>query len=484
MASIDIPIPLVGPSNPGLHPSADSQRSINLYPVRIEREGEKARWHLVGTPGLALFCTLAAAPIRGLHVLRGRLFAVAGPQLIEIYPDATTRLWGAIGSVRGRVSMAELGDELVIGDGTGFSAFSLATGQITAIAAAPIGRHCVAFNQRLLYVERGSGRVYYSEPLDAAAIPALNFFTAENRPDDLLTAVATEDQVWLFGQDTIEIWYDSGDADAPFQRIAGGVVHAGLLAEDSALRADNSLFWVEKDGQGRGIVRRSQGFTPIRVSTAAVERFTAGASALAAYTYQEQGHIFYVLNAPPDRGPGQAGSGTGGTWVYDVKEQEWHERAWVNPASGEFERARPELHAFAYGRHLVADHSDGRVYEQSLSLYDDAGTPLVARRITPHAGAEGRAMTVDELWVDLAAGTGLATGQGAAPKAMLRYSTDGGRNWSNELHRPLGRIGETSARARWHSLGLGRDWVFELSLSDPVPRVLLGARAKVRVGRR
>ena len=49
-----------------------------------------------------------------------------------------------------------------------------------------------------------------------------------------------------------------------------------------------------------------------------------------------------------------------------------------------------------------------------------------------------------------------------------RTSEDGGRTWSNELWTTAGAIGEYRQRAEWRRLGRGRDWVFEVSSSDPV----------------
>lgn len=467
----DIPIPLVGPSNEGIHPKADCQRTINLFPVKAEREGEKARWHLVGTPGTTEFADVTNL-VRGKYVMDGRLFVVSGNALLELYDDGTTATWGTIGSIRGRVTIAELNDTLVIGDGSGFYSTDLSSTTISVITDAPAGRFCISFNQRILYLESGSGRVYYSDLNDATTIDPLNFFTAENKPDDALTLHATEDQVWIFGVDTIEPWYDAGDADNPFQRVAGGVIHAGVLAEDTVVRADNSFFWVEKDAHGQGIVRRSQGFTPLRVSTAAVERFTASATSLTAYSYQEQGHLFYVLNADE------------GTWAFDLKENEWHERAWLNQATGELERQRAEIHAFAFGKHLVSDYETGQIFEQSMAYYSDDGVPLVARRLSAASDADGRSLTVDELTVDMATGVGLVTGQGSDPQAMLRYSTDGGQTFSAELHRDIGAIGKTLSRVNFTRLGVGWDWAFEVSISDPIPRVITGAWARVTVGGR
>lgn len=473
----DIPIPLVGPSNTGAHIKADSQRTINLIPYKIEREGEKVRWHLVNRPGLNTFCTLSSSPIRGVLVYHdGRFFVVAGAYVYEVYSDGSTYQWGTIASVDGRVVMAESASEIIIGDGAGFYSLNLNTSTLAPITAAPIGRHCFAFNQRIHYVERGNttapGQVFYSEILDPTNIPGANFYTAENRPDALLTALATEDQIWLFGLDTTEMWYDTGDANTPFQRINGGVVNSGILDEDTAIQLDNSLWWVERDAYGKGIVRRSNGFTPVRVSTAPVERFLANATYLSAYGYQEQGHSYYVLNADE------------GTWAFDIATNEWSERAWLDETDGQLKRARPEIHAYAFDKHLVSDWETGTIYEASQDIYDDDGTPMVSRRITGHVDFSGKTIAVDELYIDLATGVGLQTGQGSDPILMLRYSRDGGQNWSNELHRSIGAVGSTQSRVRYHRLGSGRDWSFEISISDPVQRVILGATANVRVGDR
>jgi hypothetical protein len=77
--------------------------------------------------------------------------------------------------------------------------------------------------------------------------------------------------------------------------------------------------------------------------------------------------------------------------------------------------------------------------------------------------------------VDVEAGVGLSTGQGDDPQMMVRWSDDGGHTWSNLRTVTMGRIGQYRARARLRRLGSGRDRVFEISISDPVKRVILGA---------
>lgn len=388
-------VPVVGPSTKGVVQKLGPERSINWYPVKPEREGEP--WVLRGRPGLALHCTLNYFPIRGAYVHNGRYFAVGGSWVHEVDEAENFTEVAEIGTSRGKVTLAGLLDTLIIGDGAGFYSLDLDTAIVVPVTDAPVGRFCVRFDQRMLY-QGQNGQVFYSELNDPTNIPGLNFFTAESLPDEIVAIVPTEDQIWLFGADSTEVWYDSGDADNPFQRIPGSTVYSGCGFPDTALRLDNSVWWVEKDKDGKGIVRRSNGFTPMRVSTSAVERFTSVASSLSAFSYQEEGHTFYGLNAPE------------GSWVFDLKAQEWHERAWLNRNTGEQERQRPETHAFAYGLHLVTDYATGNVYKQGNVYKADVDQEIRRTRITPALNFAGRQIILSELWLDFATGVGLPTG--------------------------------------------------------------------------
>lgn len=453
---------------PGPLAQVASQKSVNWFIVKPEREGDP--WRLAGTPGLELLGTLPRTPIRGFHVHDGRLFAVAGARVYEVYSDGTYREWGRINSVRGRVGMASLLQTVVIGDGAGYYALDLTEGEVSAIVDAPRGRFPVFFNQRILY-QGENGQVFYSELNDPTDIPGLNFFTAESLPDEVVAITTTEDQIWFHGADTTEVFYDSGDADNPFQRIGGGVIYSGCGHPDTALRLDNSIWWVEADKDGAGIVRRSSGFSALRVSTSAIERFVASSASLTAYSYQEEGHLFYVLNSEL------------GTRVYDLKSQEWHERAWLNRETGEQERQRQEFHAFVYGVHIVGDYESGKVYRMGLDLLSDAGQEIRSERRSAVMHAEGRMITVGELWLDFAAGVGLNSGQGSDPQVMVSAAPEG-VSFGNIRTESIGAMGEFDTQVRFFDFGMGRRWVFEVATSDPVFKSLSGATAKISVGAR
>lgn len=465
----EVPLPLIQPTQPGPKAQVATQRSINWYLVKPEREGDP--WTLRGTPGLELKGTLNRADQRGWHVHDGRLFVVAGAVVYEVYLDGTSREWGKINSARGRVGMASLLNVIVIGDGAGYYALDLTAGTLEPITDAPRGRFPVFFNQRILY-QGENGQVFYSALNDATDIPGLNFFSAESLPDEIVAITTTEDQIWLHGTDSTEAWYDSGDLDNPFQRISGGVMYSGCEFPFTALRLDNSIWWVETDKDGAGIVRRSNGFTPMRVSTSAVERFIKASTDVTAYSYQENGHTFYVLNSER------------GTWAFDLKTQEWHQRGWLNRATGEQERQRQEFHAFVYGNHYCGDYENGKVYRQGLDLYTDAGQEIRRTRTSAIFQQAGRWISIGEVWFDFATGVGLdGTAQGTDPKVMVRAAPEG-VVLGVERKESLGGIGAYDTQVRFFDFGTGRAWVFEVSVSDPVFTALQGAVARISVGGR
>jgi hypothetical protein len=68
------------------------------------------------------------------------------------------------------------------------------------------------------------------------------------------------------------------------------------------------------------------------------------------------------------------------------------------------------------------------------------------------------------------------------PQAMLRWSNDGGSTWSNEHWTSIGKIGKYKNRAIWRRLGMARDRIFEVVVSDPVKAVIVSANLKASSG--
>lgn len=77
--------------------NADCQDAVNLYPESIESGTGMNRARLAATPGLHKFTTLPKSPVRAVWAGEGRLFAVAGTNLYEVYADGTYTDRGSVG---------------------------------------------------------------------------------------------------------------------------------------------------------------------------------------------------------------------------------------------------------------------------------------------------------------------------------------------------------------------------------------------------
>ena len=280
----------------------------------------------------------------------------------------------------------------------------------------------------------------------------------------------------MFGSNSIEVWYDAGNADFPLAPIQGAFNEIGCVAAFSVAKLDNSVWWLGQDERGQGIVYRSQGYAAKRVSTHAVEWQIQQYSTLTdavAYTYQQDGHAFYVLNFPT----------ANTTWVYDVATNLWHERAgFVN---GDFVRSRANCQCNFQGNIIVGDYQDGSIYTLDLNNYADDDRPqkwLRSWRALPPGTNTLKRTAQHSLQLNLETGVGLNSGQGSDPQVMLRWSDDSGHTWSREHWTTIGKIGEFGKRAIWRRLGMTqklRQRIYEVSGTDPVKISIVGAELLV-----
>jgi hypothetical protein len=323
-----------------------------------------------------------------------------------------------------------------------------------------------------VFNEPNSQKIWVTALLEGTQVDPLDFASAEGSPDGVVGIIVDHGQLWVYGTNSIEVWYNSGNADFPFSRIQGAFNELGCAAAYSLAKMDNGLFWLGKDARGQGMVYRANGYSGQRISTHAIEwhiQQYGDLSDAIGYTYQQDGHSFYVLIFPT----------ANTTWVYDVATQAWHERAGF--ANGEFTRHRSNCQAFFGTKVMVGDYQNANVYSFDLDDYSDNGSIqkwLRSWRALPTGQNNLKRTAHHSLQLDCESGTGLNLGQGSDPQVMLRWSDDGGHTWSNEHWVSIGKIGEYYRRAIWRRLGMTmklRDRVYEVSGTDPVKIAIMGA---------
>ena len=327
-----------------------------------------------------------------------------------------------------------------------------------------------------VFNEPGSQRFWVTSLFDGTSVDPLDFASAEGAPDGLVGLIIDHREAWLLGTNSVEVWYDAGLLDFPLQRVQGAFNEIGCAAPYSIAKMDNGIFWLGKDARGQGLVYRANGYTGQRISTHAVEwqiqQYGTMEDAVA-YTYQQDGHSFYVLIFPS----------ANTTWVYDVATQAWHERAgWKN---GNWTRHRSNCQVFWNNMTVVGDYEDGRIYAFDLDYYkDDDQVQRWYRtwRALPTDQNNLNRTAQHSLQLDCETGVGVNNGQGDDPECMLRWSDDGGHTWSYEHWKKMGKIGQYGYRTIWRRLGMTvkiRDRVYEVSGTDPVKLAIMGAELYV-----
>lgn len=461
-------IGLVGPSYEERSLPFDAQRTVNAYPV-FDPAGKEVS-ALYGTPGLLQFAEAGVGPVRGMFAsTNGRGFVVSGPTLYEIDAVGTPTDRGTLLQSSGIVYMEENPTQLFICDGTNGYVFTYTTNAFAQVTDAdfPTAGSVTYIDGYFAVNQLNTGRFYISDLNSGTSWGALEFATAESSPDVLIRVINAVGQLWLFGERTTEIWTNTGDSAFPFQRISGAKMEAGILAPATAVEVDNSVMWVGRDKNGVGYVYRANGFTPQRISTSPIERRIQAASDPAnmrAYTYQEDGHLFYVLT----------GGGLETTLVYDLTTQLWHERAYLN-AEGVFEQHRGACGMYVFNRFLVGDRENGKIYEMSLDYYDDNGDALAFERTYTHLSDEDRRIRYNRLEIGVETGVGTQTGQGQNPKISLQLSKDGARTWSDWYDADIGAAGQYQTKVSFRRLGIAEQMTFKIRITDPVKRAITGS---------
>ena len=467
--------PILGSTYVARSVNAATARMVNIYP-EIVPEGGKEPAYLQRCPGLQFLASVGTGPIRGLWAFSpqdGTAFVVSGSRLYKINNSYTATLLGTVAGT-GPVSMADNGTQLFIaanGPSYIYNNTTNAFGQITDPDFPGAVTVCY-LDGYFVFNEPNSQKMWITSLLDGTSIDPLEFASTEGSPDGLVAVVSNFREVWAFGTNSIEVWFDSGATDFPLQRIQGAFNELGCAAPYSIAKMDNGLFWLGRDRRGQGIVYRANGYTGQRISTHAVEwhiQQYGNISDAIAYTYQQDGHNFYVLIFPS----------ADTTWVYDVTTQSWHERAgWSN---GDFTRHRSNCQMAFNNKVVVGDYENGNIYAFDMETYADNGQIqkwLRSWRALPTGQNNLKRTAHHSLQIDLETGVGLNLGQGSDPEVMLRWSDDGGHTWSNYHTSPVGRIGEYYHRTFFRRLGMTlklRDRVYELSMTDPVKTAIMGA---------
>ncbi len=342
-----------------------------------------------------------------------------------------------------------------------------------------LGASRVAFIEGwLIFNQPGTRTFYTNAPVPYTLTFAGAFYALkDSSTDNLVTLFENNRELWLIGERTTEVWYNAGGTSFAFSRLPGVGPQMGCSAQHSITRVGSVLMWLAQNEQGQNIVVMTNQYAVVPISNHGVENAISSypqVSDAIGDCYEDRGHLQYVLTFPT----------ADVTWCFDLKvyndtqgQAGWWQRLSWDPVLGQYHRHVGNCFVNFANVRMWGDYQSGQIYQQDRQFYTDGALPLRAQRRTPHIWSKEDRQRIFQasLQVEFKAGTGLQTGQGSSPQAMIRWSDDGGQTWGNEIWAPIGAAGETRDRAMAMQIGEARDRVYEVNVSDPVSRDIIGA---------
>jgi len=436
-----------------------AQRMVNCY---LEPAPPKAKTFAAVKPffGINTLSTVGTGPMRGGLVVNDVMYVVSGLKLYRVANDGNATELGEIPGTD-RVSMAA--DEtnvMIVSQLSGYVCNGSTVQQIPD-EDFPGAEWVVNFDGYFVVGEPASGEFAISANRDPLTWDGLDFASAEKYPDNLVRGIAQLGELALLGRESGEIWVDTGGADFPLTKSDAGIWEVGIWSRDAAAKADNTIFFVGHEG----IVYRLNGYTPQRVSTAAIEQAIRKAADpdIRMLAWVENGHSFVGLFSKAFG------------FVYDCSTQLWCERLSFGRSTW-----RAAFVLLSNKRLYVGDTESGQFGELSPDVFTDFGDVLRMSCTAPSLSEDNLWIFLDRLELVFEQGVGtLATRD---PQVMLTAYDHGGRVKLWEKNRALGRMGEFKTMVVFTRGGRSRDMVLELSITDPVRRTLILATADTRVG--
>lgn len=459
-------------SSPGRSRFTGDGRLINAFVEATEEGKGGVRYAIHADPGLDEFVDLNQSEIRGHFKIGNQLYVVGGETLYKVTSGGGTTEIGTIAGQRpiiAAVNTNATAPQAAIVSDTIVYELQADVLQVYQDADLRSGIHSVDFMDGFLIFGTQTG-VFQITGSNDTTIAALDFASAEGRPDPGVRVFVYDRRLWYFGEQTTEIWINTGNETFPFERDSA-FIERGCLSKYSVVAFDNTLAFVDDVGR----VVKLAGYTPQVISTPEVERdirrtmAAQRADEIEGFVWNDAGHEFYVLSGPD------------WTWVFDAATSLWHQKR-----SHLSDRWIIRSYIRAFNKHIVGSNDDGVLYEMSFDYRDEDGDPLIMDLRSTILGPWPARVSWEEIAIDMEMGVGDGTSDpdsGTNPQVMISWSDDAGATFSAERFKGLGAIGVYTKSMRCHGCGTSdrRGRMIRLQCSAAVRRAVIQGNAVVEV---
>lgn len=318
---------------------------------------------------------------------------------------------------------------------------------------------------RLIVINAGTGKFYWSDPL-GVTVPTLNFATAENSPDSLLDCLYVGDTLYLFGNETVELWPVTTDPNAPFQPLVGRTFTKGIRDTGCCTPFAGMFAWITNRNEV------CVGDPDAVISHPGIEEKLALSASASLYNFWIEATEFLAVKTATQ------------TFVYSAKSKQWSEfqtnganwdvAAYANGIFGN--AASGTLQTWFTEANSSGAYVEGSSFERRFRL----GAPITRGMLR----ADNVTLRVNEGYTPT-----YSIGKPSEfqnPTVQLRTSNDGGNTWTSYQSVSLGVNGSYRVPPTWRSLGIFGfpGFLAEVRVTDRVPFRVSGAKLNEPYGTR
>lgn len=452
----------------------NSARLVNMYlePGQVRSKG-KYKIVAYPMPGYTQFANTLESNIRTMVEYNGSLYVVTGNKFgvisnLGVFTQLGSNLSTSSGFARIRVITggSDINNQIMIIDGTNGYSYNLdtsvATFPISDVDFPQTAVDMTSQDDYILVADHSSIQYNLSNLADTLTWGALDFASKISYPDNLVGLESYKKRIFLHGNASTEVVYNSGNASFPFESVSDVFLNYGLVSATSKLVCKDIYYFLGVCEGGYGFYSVDPTFNPKPISSfvqeTALQQMTT-LSDCVAYKYAWDGHYFIDWVFPTENV----------TMTYDTTTG-----AWIEHQSGTSGRFIGNCAAACYGKVLIGDYNSGKIYYLSDNLYQDNGSDITRTIVTPPLYYNGRRIFLHRLQIDV------ETNVGANKSFTLEMSTDGGRTYSTIDTYVI--PSDATTQIYTSSLGSAYDFRFRISSTMNAKFIVLGIIGHISVG--
>ena len=465
MQTINVPLSIqFGLGEAGLN---NSQLLLNMYPVQ-NVPGENESYSIRQRWGINEIAD-TGEEVRGLYIFGNTLFVLGETALRTYGLDGTPVSSFANVTASGeRYEAQDDGTNIAWLSNTG--TYKVFDGAVFSSPAFPVGFSSTNFTYKdgyFIFARLATTQFFISSLLDPTTFNALDFGSAAEDSDTIERVFAANDQLWLLGQRSVEVFQNTGNSDFPFEQIQGSSnTTIGCAAEYSVVKAYNSIIFLGSDAN----IYQSNGYQLVPISTPPIyERISElfNISDARGYIHPERGDWYYTITFP---------SGDI-TFSCNLRTKQWHRRNTINN----------NIWLADYIRHANDQRTfvaiGNVVYQLEPVAYDDDGTEIERIWTTAVIEENDKNILHHEIQPQITTGT-VPLSENQDPQVEISYTDDGGFTYSTARSVSLQANAVYGRKVAARGLGNSKRRHYRFRVTDNLEISCIGCRARLEVEER